>query len=419
MLKTNKMNIKIFLFNIKNNKVLKLLTNITLIFIILYPSNLLFNNSLSFTTIETPFFKYLSIYEGMLNLPVSFFLLFIFSFLFIRKKLYLNTDFLYLSLFVSLFLIYLVVTFFYLEIVDIRNLKNILQSCLFIFFLVCFKNFDYINKYSLYKYYNLILIFLCLLNLLNLSLYFNSGEDSKFSYFIPLGYFSGYFKYIISHYLDYFPYLIYLSCATDIFYFKKNKLLTSFFIFIKLIWYLTTNYYAINFDYDLINKGILMSILFFLGFSFVIQKNLFILNKFKIFLSIVTINLIYFLALILFYDFLEISLKDRAEAFFYLHDMINYKNLLFPFIVKYSFQHNLHNDFWDLYFTYGIFSLIFYLFVSKILNEIYLSNKLSFLLIFSIFCIGSLVQNNLLNIYLIINFSFVVMLLTNNKSNNI
>ena len=42
-------------------------------------------------------------------------------------------------------------------------------------------------------------------------------------------------------------------------------------------------------------------------------------------------------------------------------------------------------------------------------------NKYSFLIIISIFCIGSLVQNNLLNIYTIFNLGFIISIILGNK----
>ena len=93
--------------------------------------------------------------------------------------------------------------------------------------------------------------------------------------------------------------------------------------------------------------------------------------------------------------------------------------MLFPVLLKFGFEHNLHNDFWDLYFSFGIIFLVFYYYLSKILYQLFEINKNSFLIIFSAICIGSLVQNNLLNIYTFMNLAFILSILINSKKNKI
>ena len=91
----------------------------------------------------------------------------------------------------------------------------------------------------------------------------------------------------------------------------------------------------------------------------------------------------------------------------------------FPRIDGNNFLHNLHNDFWDLYFTYGLLFLFFYNLFSNILYKIFKINHYSFLIIFTTFVIGSLVQNNLLNIYTIFNFAFIFnLILSSDNSKN-
>ena len=119
--------------------------------------------------------------------------------------------------------------------------------------------------------------------------------------------------------------------------------------------------------------------------------------------------------LLILYNYLDSSLQDRAEAFYYVHYELNIQNILIPFTIKYGFEHNLHSDFWDIFFTFGLISFLIYFYLSKIFYDVYISNKYSFLVLFSTFCIGSLVQNNLLNIYTILNFAFMIFLVNKKK----
>ena len=226
-----KEDIGIILLNIKNSKIFKLSLNISLILIILYPSNLLFNSSFDFLIIETPFFKYLRVYSDMLSIPISFFLLFIFLVSFIKKKLLFNKEFIYLIILILYLISSILYFYFFVGYIDVRYFKNIIQSCILIFCLIYFVNINFNKKFFLYKCYNYILCTICLLNLINLSLFYNVGENGKFTYFIFLGYFSGYLNNLITHYLDYFPYVVYLSCAIDFLFFKKNKFIVLFFLF--------------------------------------------------------------------------------------------------------------------------------------------------------------------------------------------
>ena len=164
------------------------------------------------------------------------------------------------------------------------------------------------------------------------------------------------------------------------------------------------------------NKGLLISILFVLiifPFLKYIKK---LISKNNILLTIILINLFYLILIFGFYNNLESSLRDRGESFFYLFQNMNILDLIFPVFIKYNFLHNVHNDFWDLYFTYGLLFLLFYNFFSKILNQICKINHYSFIITFATFVIGSLVQNNLLNIYTIFNFVFIFNLILSSEN---
>lgn len=394
---------------------MKIILIISLILVILYPSNFLISKSFHLVYTTTPFFKYFEQFNGMLNIPLSGFLIFVFGFIFISKKLYKNNE--SNILFICIF--YIFVSFLYVNIFltyyDTRFFKNLIQCCILIFCLIISRKLYIQKKFQIYKYYNFVLMFICLFNLFNLIVFFHSSENAEFSYFSNMGFLAGYLYKNITHYADYFPFIVFLSLACDFIFFKKDKFLISFFIFIKFIWYFGITLYSLELDYFIFNKGLFFSLLFFLITSLIFFILKLKISRLKIFSLIILLNLIYYFSLIILNDYLDSSLKDRAESFFYLHNQLDFKNIFFPFFIKYGFEHNLHNDFWDLYFSYGIIFFLVYLFLSKILFEIYQINKYSFLILFSVFCFGSLVQNNLLNLYTIINFSLVLFLANKEK----
>jgi hypothetical protein len=351
----------------------------------------------------------------MLNIPLSSCLLFVFGFIFISKKLYKHNE--CNILFICIF--YILLSFLYVNIFlnnhDTRFFKNLIQGCILIFCLIISRKLYFQKKFQVYKYYNFVLMFICLFNLFNLVIFFHSSEGANFLYFSDMAYFAGYLDKNITHYADYFPFIVFLSLTCDFIFFKKDKFLVSFFILLKFFWYLGVTLYSLKLDYFILNKGLFFSLLFFLSVSIIFFTLKFKISRLKIFALIILLNLIYYFSLIILYDYLDSSLKDRAESFFYLHNQLDFKNIFLPFFIKYGFEHNLHNDFWDLYFSYGIIFFLVYLLLSKILFEIYQINKYSFLIVFSVFCFGSLVQNNLLNLYTIINFSLVLFLANKKK----
>ena len=153
---------------------------------------------------------------------------------------------------------------------------------------------------------------------------------------------------------------------------------------------------------------------FFITNFIVIQK--FIkLDKIKIMVLIILLNVFYILVLLLFYNFLDSSLQDRSEVITFLFYQLDITNIFFPLFVKNGFSHNLHNDFWDLYFTFGLLFIIFYKRLIEELYNVYLLNKQSFVILFCFCAIGSLVQNNIFNIYSVINLTFVISLMNNKK----
>ena len=137
-----------------------------------------------------------------------------------------------------------------------------MSICLLIFSIITFSSIRLNNNFKIYKCYNYILSIICLSNLFNLVLFIKSSKGLY--YFSQDGYLASYLNSYITHFFDYFPYVVFLSTAADFIFYHKNKNLVLLFISIKGFWYLTTNYYSTIFNYEITNKGLLISILFFL-----------------------------------------------------------------------------------------------------------------------------------------------------------
>ncbi len=303
---------------------------------------------------------------------------------------------------------FLTANFLNYETVNFRVIKNafsFLLSLLFFFFLV---NLNFKNTLNYYKFYTLCISTICLLNIININLFESKNLYSYGSKDVLL---SGYFFYTLTHYQDYFPYLIFSSLALDLFFFKKTKIIPQLAIIIKFIWFINFNYFSIFLGMGFINKGLMISFIsFVILFFFFKYFNLKLSFKFILY-SIININFAYFLILIFFYKFLDSSLQDRAESFFILFNNLNFFDFFYPVISRNEFSHNLHNDFWDLYFTFGIFFLFVYYSISKLIFIIYGINKYSAMIFYCVFIIGSLAQNNILNLYLTFNSIWIFFLI--------
>lgn len=405
---------KFFFFNINFNYLLSFVFFIFFCFIILYPTNFVFTDTFNLFRIDNPFYSYLNLEIRGLAFPLSFILIFYLIFVFCEKGLFFINSSLYFYFFLIYLLLYFLFSIIYSSSIDIRLFKNNVSICLLIFSIITFRYIKFKNYFEIYKCYNYVLSAICLTNLFNIVLFIKSSKGLYF--FSQEGYLASYLNSYITHFFDYFPYVVFLSIAADFIFYHKNKNLVLLFISIKVFWYLTTNYYSTIFNYEVTNKGLLISILFVLiifPFLKYIKK---LISKNNILLTIILINLFYLILIFGFYNNLESSLRDRGESFFYLFQNMNILDLIFPVFIKYNFLHNVHNDFWDLYFTYGLLFLLFYNFFSKILNQICKINHYSFIITFATFVIGSLVQNNLLNIYTIFNFVFIFNLILSSEN---
>ena len=384
--------------------------------IIIFPTNILLTKSLQLIIPNNPFYKYLGNHDSMLSFPISAIILFYLSYLLISKKLFFQSNFKFIILSFIYFISFIFISIYFFNSFDLRLLKNIFNFSLMIFALYVFINFKFSNLFLIYTIYSFLISLICIFNLFNLILFYNSFTNY---YFSAEGYLSGYLNLYITHFMDYFPFVVFMSIALDILFYKNNKKLIFLLILVKLYWYFVINTYSLELAGGILNKGLLVSIIFLIISKIILKIiNISVTHR-TIFISILLINIIFLLYLIFDFNNLEPSIKDRAEPFSYLIENISFFNMLFPVLLKFGFEHNLHNDFWDLYFSFGIIFLVFYYYLSKILYQLFEINKNSFLIIFSAICIGSLVQNNLLNIYTFMNLAFILSILINSKKNKI
>lgn len=346
-------------------------------------------------------------YKFFAGFPLSFLLvpIFIYSFFlnFLRGKIFYGhkTIFLIIYLFVSLF----VISIFYFNDVGSRILKNFFSANLLIFFIFYSKIF--INNYSMeiikkvIFFSTLIVSYICLNNLFVRKLFY----DDEFSGISSSNFL---FNMQISHYYDYFPYLILILIG--IIFFSKNNL----FSFKEKFYYITIFTIWLLDQIIIQNKGMLIVVIFYL-----ITSTLFALKilrktliKYIYFFYLPLILIIFFSISLAIYG-VESSLDERFRTFIRNYD--NLKNILFPLIdqgnllVNYS---NIHNDFLDLYTLYGIFSFFIFNLIMLRIRKIMSSNFFYGYFWANIFFLGSLVQNNFLNPYLLILFSLILGLKT-------
>ena len=406
-------NKRFFLESITLSKIKNLFFYTILIIVIILPSSFYLTESFQIHTLKNPFYPYLYSYDNMYAFPLNIVLLSYISFFFIKKKIILQSQFLYPLLTFIYLIIYMIYGYHFEKLLDTRIIKNILIITIFFFTLIFFLNLEMNNKFLIYKIYSLILTIICIINILNIKFYYNIASDN--AYFTPIGYLSGLFNLIIFHYQDYFPCIIFLSFALDFFFLKKKLILIYLFFLIKTFWIFNYYHYGLLFGEGLLNKSLLIMIFFFFVINFIVIQKFIKLDKIKIMVLIILLNVFYILVLLLFYNFLDSSLQDRSEVITFLFYQLDITNIFFPLFVKTGFLHNLHNDFWDLYFTFGLLFIIFYKRLIEELYNVYLLNKQSFVILFCFCAIGSLVQNNIFNIYSVINLTFVISLMNNKK----
>jgi hypothetical protein len=277
---------------------------------------------------------------------------------------------------------------------NIRLIKNFISSNILIFLLfyskVLIQNF---SEKTIRKaiYISVYLIFLtCIFNLFHKTFFYDNSFDleTKTKLFL---------NFNLSHYQDYFPYLVFILLGIVIF---------SDYIFNKLEKFLYSTIFLLWFFESLIfeNKGLLLVFIFsFLSFLILridLLKSFILKNLYLFYLPLI----IYLIIAVypIFYGF-EPSIDDRIRALSRnYHEIQNI--LFFPVLNKTILSNyaNTHNDFVEIFTLYGIFCVLIFqmlfLRIRKLLNH----NFIFGFMIVSIYFLGSIVQNNMLNPYLLI-----------------
>ena len=384
-------------FKITFSEVLKNIFIFTSVFILIFPVNILisYNNQISISFVELYDYAYL-LKNFYIVIPSSFvlipFVIYLFILDFFKYNIFSNHK--------SIFVIFFIIIILIIAIVlisgefNFRLIKNFISSNILIFLLfyskIFLKNFseETIKKGIFLSIYFLALV--CIFNLFHKLLFYDNEFDleSKTEIF---------FSFHLSHYQDYFPYLVFMSIGLvlfshSIFDFKEKF----FYSIIFLAWL----FESIIFE----NKGLFLVFVISL-FSFLILKN----NSLKKFV----INNLYFFYLPLiiylvisvypiFYGF-EPSIDDRIRSL--SRNYYGVENiLLFPILNKTILSNyaNTHNDFIELFSLYGIFSILIFQIIFLKIRKLINYNFLFGFMISCIYFLGSIVQNNLLNPYLLI-----------------
>ena len=73
--------------------------------------------------------------------------------------------------------------------------------------------------------------------------------------------------------MDYFPFVVFMSIALDILFYKNNKKLIFLLILVKLYWYFVINTYSLELAGGILNKGLLVSIIFLIISKIILKNN--------------------------------------------------------------------------------------------------------------------------------------------------
>jgi hypothetical protein len=315
------------------------------------------------------------------------------------------------------------------------NIKKILIFCVYILIIFCFLiiiNFNYeIFKLEYLKTYisllHLIIVYKSFKFILKkieikkrikivnfyLFLFLFIGSLRIIDFFLFTKNLKLFFKYPVYNISDYYPYTLLLSSLILIFFYKSRIL--KFFLFI---------FFVIQMFFTLLDNNGLNFILLIIFPSLVVLfyfkciKNFIIINfsAVNLFLLFCIINFFYLIIAHLdFFNFFPIisnnlilSFQNSLEGRFRIINFmigvqdINLFNLLFPNLMtsRIQFSGYAHNDFLDMYFNIGILSLLIYYVFSKKIFILFKCNNILGILIFTVILIGSIVQNNILNLYL-------------------
>ena len=317
------------------------------------------------------------------------------------------------------FLLYLLVNILILSLllfneIQLRLIKNFISVNFLIFFIYCLniycKNISYNNYKKIEIYFLNFLAIICVSNLIYNFIYFDETlmDITKGQFALGLQ---------IAHYLDYFPPVILLTIAYLLSAIKFENIDLSIYIYllIFIFWFI----YTMGIGLSSMNKGATITIYSFLIIFIVTIKSNLLKNFIKKNLYLLYLPLFIFLyfaifQLTFFYD-IDNSIADRLRTFTRNFNVnINY---LIPILSdpKYNY-HNFHNDFLDIYYLFGIFAFIIFNVIFLKIRKILKINYIFGIYLIVFFSLFSLVQNNLLNPYFIIIFSFFIAFVRNNKT---
>ena len=371
--------------------------------ILVFPVNILvsLDNQITIEFVKLYDYVYTLKKTNYIVFPTSFILIPYFIYIFFldfkKSKIFFNHKtilfFAYLLISIS------IVGIFYFKGYNFRLIKNFILLNILIFFLfyskIFFQNYSHrVIEKGIY-FSVLIISYICLNNLFNKIMF-----NDKYSVVSTSKIF---FNLNISHYPDYFPYLVFMLIG--IIFFSKNNIFNLkekfIYILILIVWLFESIIYQ--------NKGLLIVFLFFITTSIFFKSNLlkkfFIKNLYLFYLPML-LMLLFSFSLTLYG--IESSLDERFRAFVRNYEGIN--NILFPLMHTSILENynNNHNDFLEIYTLYGIFSFFIYNFILLKIRKIMIHNFFYGYLFANIFFLGSIVQNNFLNPYLLIIISLTL-----------
>jgi hypothetical protein len=387
----------------KNNEYLNFILLFFHLFIISLPIFVQLNfSNFTFNLVKTNDFlaNFLG-YEKTLIAPISilssFFL--IIRFIFLKNYFELKKIF---TFFIIAFFFFIFIKLNY-GIFQIQFLKTYLSLFHLFAIYICFSFF--LKKINLKKKLILINFFFFVY------LFFGTLRIIDF-FFITKNY-KLFFNFPIYNVSDYYVYALFFDTLILIFFYKSK--IIRFFLLI----FFTLQIYSSGFDNNGLNFIVFVILPLFIFLFYIKSIRNFIITNFSVinlFLLFCIINFLYLIFAHLYFNrFVDLfnsfnishlihSLEERFRILNYIIGIqdINLFNFLFPNLLysRILYSGYAHNDFLDMYFNIGIFSLfIYYIFSKKIFN-LFKYNNLLGIIIFLVLLFGSIVQNNILNIYL-------------------
>lgn len=203
---------------------------------------------------------------------------------------------------------------------------------------------------------------------------------------------------------DYFPIIYLLSGALGILVFSESRRLGMVAVLVSFIALLThSRYYAFS-----------ILLLYFLYFIRLYKiKTVQLMTLVVLCLIVITMVLAFFAS-----SFnSDPSLALRFSHWYQYFSAVNLVDLLIPVFNAYRNELSwggLHNELLELYSYFGIFTLILWVVVTRLVSNLNVRSKISIVPVLVILCIGMLVQNNLTQPYNAIVIFFLIGLFQKN-----